>query len=95
MDDKKPIENRYNAAKNYIPKAELVDGAYYKGQCRNANVARWNAAKNKFYHWRTKFRCKYVETIFCPEDDQTFDVFYAKGVAKAGEYEEIPVKEKI
>ena len=33
-------------------KDRLVHGRYYKGRCRNATVARWNADEDRFYHWR-------------------------------------------
>ena len=58
-----------------IPKKELEHGAYYKGRCRNATVARWNGGKNLFYHWRTKFGHNFIETIKHPEDEQHWDVF--------------------
>lgn len=61
-----------------IPKSQLVHGVYYKGRCRNADEARWNGEKQLFYHWRTKFGFKFVETINCPEDEQHFDVFVAE-----------------
>ena len=62
---------------SHIPKQDLVDGAYYSGGCRNANVARWFAKQGRFTYYRTKFGVRYLEDIFCPEDDQVFDVFYA------------------
>lgn len=58
-----------------IPKDRLEDGAYYFGKCRNASIARWNAAKGKFVHWRTKFGSTFLEEICCQEDDDVFDVF--------------------
>ena len=58
-----------------IPKHKLEDGVYYYGICRNANIARWNAAKQHFVYWRTKFNYRYIETIKHPEDDNVFDVF--------------------
>jgi hypothetical protein len=38
-------------------------------------MARWNAVEQLFYHWRTKFNYKFIETINHPEDDQRFDTF--------------------
>ena len=58
-----------------IAKAELEHGAYYVGRCRNASEARWDANKNRFVHWRTKFGHKYLEEICHPEDNKHFDVF--------------------
>lgn len=63
-----------------IPKAELVDGAYYVGQCRNATLARWCANREEFVHWRTKFGNRYLECIKHPDDEQHYDVFYAQMV---------------
>jgi len=63
---------------DYIPKIlkeNLEHGAYYKGRCRNAGIARWNAETQKFYHWRHKFGQWFIEEIRCPEDDQIYDVF--------------------
>lgn len=56
-------------------KEQLVHGHYYEGTCRNAWIARWNAERNCFFHWRTKFGHKYVEAICHPDDEQYYDVF--------------------
>lgn len=73
-----------------IPKTELVDGAYYHGSCRNASIARWNAAEQQFYHWRNKFGW-YVETISAPEDEQYYDVFVATSLIETDKVaKEIP-----
>jgi hypothetical protein len=58
-----------------IPKSDLIDGAYYKGRCRNATVARWDGRRELFMHWRTKFGSTFLETIKHPEDETRFDVF--------------------
>ena len=58
-----------------IAKADLEHGAYYVGRCRNASEARWDANKNRFVHWRTKFGHKYLEEICHHEDNKHFDVF--------------------
>ena len=60
-----------------VQKVDLVDGAYYRGQCRNAGVARWFAAQDRFTYWRNKFGCRFIEDIMHPDDDQVYDVFYA------------------
>jgi hypothetical protein len=75
---RKEVMAEYNTPK--IPKAALVHGEYYVGHCRNACIARWNAEKQCFYHWRTKFGQTFIETIRHPEDDQTYDVFVVEGV---------------
>jgi len=60
-----------------LPKPTLTDGGYYKGRCRNATVARWNAKENCFYHWREKLGAIFLETIRYPTDEEPwFDVFY-------------------
>src|ERR1700730_14183694 len=38
-----------------LPRDQLNHERYYKGRCRNATVARWNAEEQRFYHWREKF----------------------------------------
>ena len=58
-----------------IPKDKLVDGNFYAGRCRNANIARWNAQDNQFYHWRTKFDRTFIETIDYWVVDGQFDGF--------------------
>ena len=58
-----------------IPQARLVDGNYYAGRCRNANIARWNAQDQQFYHWRTKFNRTFIETIDYWVVDGQFDGF--------------------
>ena len=58
-----------------VPKAELVNGAYYIGRCRNATIARWSDARGTFFHWRVKFERIFVEEIKHPIDDHHFDVF--------------------
>jgi uncharacterized protein (DUF433 family) len=60
-----------------IPKDRLVHGRYYKGRCRHATVARWNADEQCFYHWREKIDHTYIETIKYPTDEQEpwWDVF--------------------
>lgn len=68
---------------NYEPKIkkeDLVHGTYYQGRCRNAEVARWNADKQCFLHWRYKFGHYFIEEIRCPEDEKHFDVFVTSAV---------------
>lgn len=59
-----------------IPKSSLVDGAYYKGFCRNTTYARWHEASHVFVYWRTKFDQRFLEEIKHPVDDQVYDVFF-------------------
>lgn len=56
-------------------KSELEHGAYYSGRCRNADEARWDADKERFVYWRTKWGTTFLEEICHPDDDQVYDVF--------------------
>lgn len=60
-----------------LTKSELEHGAYYAGHCRNAQIARWDAERNRFIHWRTKFFETFLEEIKHPDDEKNFDVFLA------------------
>ena len=63
--------------RSILPKDQLRHGAYYKGRCRNATIARWNADERCFYHWREKFGRIFIETIKYPTDELEpwWDVF--------------------
>lgn len=72
----KPIPNElyvelYN--KGILPKKELVENKYYFGNCRNANVAKWNG--DEFVYMRHKFGSNFPETINHFEDDDGYDLF--------------------
>lgn len=71
-----------------MAKENLVHGRYYEGMCRNATVARWDATRNQFYHWRTKFGHRFVEAIRHPDDEQYYDVFR---VVREIEAPELPI----
>lgn len=58
-----PTEHLHEQQKPLVPFAELEDGAYYLGSCRNAALARWNAAKRHFVYMRQKFDYVYAEAI--------------------------------
>ncbi|HET8688686.1 MAG TPA: hypothetical protein VFM18_18885 [Methanosarcina sp.] len=73
-----------------IQKENLEHGAYYKGRCRNASIARWNGETELFYHWRTKFGQRFIEEIRCPEDEQHYDVFVTEEKIEPEEGFEIP-----
>jgi hypothetical protein len=77
-----------------IPKADLIDGAYYQGSCRNATVARWSAKDERFYYWRFKFGDRFVEDIRHPEDDDGHDVFhpYSYRLAPGDVHSQIPLE---
>ena len=69
-------EHEAKRAAECIQKEDLIDGAYYDGQCRNATTARWFAKENVFVYWRTKFGDRFTETIKHPADDNGYDLFY-------------------
>lgn len=52
-----------------LERERLIHGRYYKGRCRNATVARWNAEAGCFFHWREKFGRIFIETIRYPTDE--------------------------
>ena len=58
-----------------IPAKDLIHGVYYRGECRNATVARWNEDKQVFFHWRHKFGHNFLEEIKHPEHETQYDVF--------------------
>jgi hypothetical protein len=60
-----------------LKKADLIDGAYYRGICRHSTEARWDGVRQRFYYWRSKFDRIYVEQIAHNEDDKDYDVFNA------------------
>ena len=74
-----------------IAKKDLEHGAYYAGRCRNANEARWNADRQCFVHWRTKFDNTFLEEIRHPEDEKMFDVFVVEAKIDRPK-KEIPLK---
>jgi len=72
-----PVEIEAAYALGLLRKEELVHGAYYRGTCRNAEVARWHAGAERFLYARTKFGSKYLEPIAHPVDERRYDVFMA------------------
>ena len=73
-----------------VQKKDLVDGAYYQGHCRNAEVARWFAGQNRFTYWRTKFGYIFLEDINHPADDNGYDLFYPAKIITDSIVKEIP-----
>ena len=49
--------------KEFVPFEQLAHGSYYRGKCRNAQVARWNAETQKFVYMREKFGHVFPEDI--------------------------------
>lgn len=62
-------------AQGMMRKEELLHGAYYRGHCRNATIARWSSIKEQFVHHQMEFGHKIVERIRHPADEQVYDVF--------------------
>ena len=56
-----------------IPKKDLVEGQYYVGEHRNAQVAKWNG--KEFVYMRTKFQYVYEDICNHFEDDDGFALF--------------------
>jgi len=55
--------------------APFVHGAYYRGTCRNASFARYNAETGKFVYMRHKFGDVFPEDICHAGNDDGFDLF--------------------
>lgn len=72
-----PFDREYSHALQpvMIPKKFLQHGDYYAGKCRNAVVARWDAHKDCFTHWRTKFAATFLEDINYWTPDGQYDEF--------------------
>lgn len=68
-----------SAPTNFLAKADLVDGEYYRGRCRNSDTARWCYLDERFgvfLYVRHKFGETYIDEIFHPEDERQMDVFF-------------------
>lgn len=65
-----------NLYEQCIPVEDLIDGASYRGHCRNASIATWNASLQKFIYTRHKFGSSFKEEIEHPDHDRGFDVFF-------------------
>lgn len=59
----------------FIPLQNLKDKTFYKGSCRNAEIAYWLTETQKFYYMRSKFGSEFIEDIEALENDNGFDVF--------------------
>jgi hypothetical protein len=59
------------------PKDRLVHGTNYKGRCRNATIARWDAEREVFWHWQQMLGRIFLQTIRSPSDETIpeLDVF--------------------
>lgn len=74
---KTPDELEAAYAQGLLRKETLEHGAYYRGTCRNAELARWHGPAQRFVHWRAKFGQRFLEAIRHPVDEPHFDVFLA------------------
>ena len=70
-----------------IPKNELVDGQFYFGEYRNANIGRWLAEKQVFEHWRYNFGYR-LDDCNHFEDDNGYALFVPIRLANEQEIEE-------
>lgn len=68
-----------------IRKEDLVAGKYYKGNCRNASVAKWNGSKFDYMRYKWGSYCK--DSLCYPTDDLYFDVFIPYAVVEPSETE--------
>jgi hypothetical protein len=73
-----------------LRKSELVDGKYYIGHCRNAEVALWSEKLDCFIYMRNKFGMVYAEEIEHPENDDGFDLFTPFEEVEPDETQKIP-----
>lgn len=82
-----PDEIEFTRAYNLgmIRKEDLVAGKYYKGNCRNASVAKWNGSK--FDYMRYKWGSYYKDSLCYPTDEDHFDVFIPWAVVEPSEKE--------
>lgn len=71
-EDRKWFEDKFIEL-GAIPKSQLVVGANYLGNCRNASKAKWLG--DRFEYQRYKFGFTYSEYINHFQDDDGYDVF--------------------
>jgi hypothetical protein len=67
--------------------APFVHGAYYRGICRNAQIARYNAETDRFIYMREKFGYVYPEDICHAGCDNGFDLFRPYGLVENPPFE--------
>lgn len=65
-----------------LSKSELAHGAYYRGHCRNARLARWNAERNVFVYRRSAAGHTFLEEIPHFEDFRGTDTFVPEVLAE-------------
>ena len=70
-----PVDLEGAIAAGMISLQDLEDGVLYAGTCRNAQQARWNAARQKFVYKRTKLGSTFNGEVNHPEHDTGYDLF--------------------
>lgn len=65
----------------------MIHGQYYRGNCRNATLARWNAELDRFIYKRSHLKEVVLEEVQHCDDDTGFDVFYPTIVEPDPEFE--------
>lgn len=73
---------------NGIPRKDLVDGQFYIGDHRNANVAKWDAKKEHFVYMRYKFGSIFEDVCKHFEDDDGFALFVPLRIATEEQYKQ-------
>ncbi len=58
-----------------IPIDQLEDGECYEGDCRNANITRWDAQKQRFIYWRHKWGDVFEDSVNHFQMDDGNDLF--------------------
>ncbi len=54
---------------------QLEHGAYYRGQCRVVEVARWHAHSRRFVYQRDMRGTKHLDELGHPDGGRTHDIF--------------------
>ena len=73
---KDPHVLQVTQGRSFILFEDLLDGHLYRGECRNADAARWDAVKQRFTYMRFKFHPpRFPEDIEHCQSDTRYDVF--------------------
>lgn len=76
----------------YLPKTALVDQEYYKGYCKNATVAVWDADNQRFWYVSHKWDTPFYEAVQHASDDNGFDLFYPEEPVKPAPDQEVDLE---
>lgn len=69
----KELERAYD--QGLLRPDQLEHGAYYRGQCKAATVARWHGELKRFVFLRPQFGGKVIDQIAHPAQGKTHDIF--------------------